>query len=191
MELKKVEFALERKGYSTSQVDDYINYLVSKCEELERSRAELEKRYRAVQIKLEEAKNDENTISAIIVNAQKMADSLVNDAKAKAKAVTDSLNDSCNEILSSFAEKAALEQDKLARAKASAAEFKESLYEAYRTHISNIESIMPDSDDDTDDTEKTSDELVDEALDLAQRKYEDGESSEPEIIARRAEPDEE
>lgn len=189
MELKKADFSLERKGYSTSQVDEYIRYLVSKCDELERSRADLEKRYRAAQIKLEEAKNDESTISAIIVSAQKMADSIVADAKAKAKAVTDSLSGSCDEIIASFAEKAAAEQEKMLRAKASAQKFKESLYEAYREHIGDIERIMPDSEEET--VEQTEEQLVDRALETAQQKYENAEPAEPEIIARRAEPEEE
>ena len=87
METKRVEFAIEKRGYSPVQVDDYISFLLARCDELEKECAELKKECHAAHIKLEEAKSDENTISSIIVSAQKMADSIVKDAKDKAKLV--------------------------------------------------------------------------------------------------------
>ena len=53
-----------------------------------------------------------------------------------------------------------------------AMDFKESLYAAYREHIDAIDKIMPDEAEEQKLSEATDEELVDSALELAERKYE-------------------
>ena len=183
MELKRAEFSLERKGYSPSQVDEYITDILSKYDALEKEYAELEKKYRATAIKLEEAKNDESTISTIIVSAQKMADSIIKDAKDKAKAVSDALGESCDEILADYTSKVREEQLKLKKARKAVAEFKDMLYNAYKEHLGAVEMIMPDAEIEAELPEKTDEELSDEAMLLAQKKYEESEDD-IDIISR-------
>ncbi len=183
MEFKRVEFAIDRKGYSTIQVDEYISFLLSKYEELEKEYTELDKKHRALQLKLEEAKNDESTISTIIVSAQKMADSIIKDAKDKAKAISGSLEESCDEIISAYSEKVKAERDKLRRAEKNVADFKDSLYKAYKEHLDLIELIMPEEAE----SEMSAAEdgaLVDEALELAKKKYEEADSDDVDFISR-------
>lgn len=184
MDSRRVEFAIEKKGYSPLQVDEYISYLLSKCDELEKDRAELEKKYKAAQIKLEESKNEESTISTIIVSAQKMADSIIKDAKDKAKAVSEALADSCDEILASYTERVSKEREKLARAENAVADFKDSLFKAYREHIASLDMIMPDAEIGSEMSEKSDDELADSALELAKKKYEEADSEEIDFISR-------
>lgn len=184
MELKRVEFAIDRKGYSTIQVDEYISLLLSKYEELEREYTELDKKHRALQLKFEEAKNDENTISTIIVSAQKMADSIIKDAKDKAKAISGTLEESCDEILSAYSEKVKAERDKLRRAEKNVADFKDSLYRAYKEHLDAIELIMPEEKAESKMSDAEDEALVDEALELAKKKYEEAASDDVDFISR-------
>lgn len=184
METKRVEFAIEKRGYSPVQVDDYISFLLARCDELEKECAELKKECHAAHIKLEEAKSDENTISSIIVSAQKMADSIVKDAKDKAKAVSEALAESCDEMLNSYVEKVKIEREKLMKAGNAVAEFKDSLYSAYREHIASLDKIMPDEEIDSDMAVSSDDELMDEALELARKKYEEADSEEIDFISR-------
>lgn len=176
-ELKKVEFSKTIKGYSPSEVDEYISYLVSLYTEKAKECSELEKKYKNMQLKLEEAKSEENAISALILNAQKMADAIVKDANDKAKAITEAVNESCDHIINTFREKVVAERNKLAQTEKIALEFKESLYSAYREHIANIDKILPDETDEQKLSEATEEELVDSAFELAQRKYESSEES--------------
>jgi len=183
MEFKRVEFAIDRKGYSTIQVDEYISFLLSKYEELEKEYTELDKKHRALQLKLEEAKNDESTISTIIVSAQKMADSIIKDAKDKAKAISGSLEESCDEIISAYSEKVKAERDKLRRAEKNVADFKDSLYKAYKEHLDLIELIMPEEAE-SEMSAAEDEALVDEALELAKKKYEEADSDDVDFISR-------
>lgn len=143
-DLKRSSFSKTLKGYSTSEVDEYVAFLLSKYNEAYNEYAELERKYSAALIQLNEAKSEENTISATIVNAQKMADAIVNDAKEKANEIKSAVSDSCDRILSAYKTKVCEERDKLAMCEKAVAEFKDSLYDAYRKHISMIDGIMPD-----------------------------------------------
>ena len=79
-ELKKKEFSKGFKGYNAAEVDEYVSYLLAKYSEAYRDYAELEKKYKAALVKLDEAKSDENAFSAMVLDAHKMADAIVSDA---------------------------------------------------------------------------------------------------------------
>ncbi len=174
-ELKKKEFSKGFKGYNAAEVDEYVSYLLSKYSEACREYAELEKKYKATLVKLDEAKNDENAFSALVLDAHKMADAIVKEANDKAKAITGAVNESCDKILATYREHVAVERDKLAKTEKLAVEFKESLYNAYREHIAAIDRILPDEDSENESiSTATDEELVDSALDLASQKYNAG-----------------
>ena len=182
-ELKKKEFSKGFKGYNAAEVDEYVSYLLSKYAEAAREYAELEKKYKTALVKLEEAKSDESTFSAMILEAHKMADALVSDAKEKAEtmlaeatekkaAIEESVNVSCDKILATYREHVSAERDKLAKTEKLVVEFKESLFNAYREHV---DRILPDEDPENESiSTATDEELIDSALDLASRKYNTG-----------------
>ena len=172
-ELKKKEFSKVIKGYSAAEVDEYVSYLLSKYSEAYRDYTELEKKYKNTLAKLEEARNDESTFSALVLDGRKMADAIVKDANEKAKAITDAVSESCDKILSTYRESVVAERNKLAKTEKLATEFKESLYAAYREHIDAIDKILPDETEQSIST-ATDEELVDSALDLARQKYNEG-----------------
>ena len=190
MELKRAEFAVERKGYSTVQVEEYISYVLSAYAEIEKAYAELDRKYRAAQAGLEEAKKDENTISTIIVSAQKMADTIINDAKEKARVINSSLEASCDEIIAQYVGKVKAEREKLQKAEKAVEDFKESLYSAYKEHLGAIDRILPYDDAEKKMSEVTDDELVDSAYELAKDKCE-AEEDDTEIVIRKEASDEE
>ena len=174
-ELKKKEFSKGFKGYNAAEVDEYVSYLLAKYSEAYRDYAELEKKYKAALVKLDEAKSDENAFSAMVLDAHKMADAIVSDANEKKAAIEDSINVSCDKILATYRDHVAAERDKLAKTEKLVIDFKESLYNAYREHIAAIDQILPDEDPENESiSTATDEELVDSALDLASQKYNAG-----------------
>jgi len=164
-DIKKKTFTKTLKGYNPSEVDEYISYLLSKYSEAYQEYAELEKKLQVALEKLELAKSEENMISATIVNAQKMADAIVADAKTKADDIRITVSETCEKIIAAYVEKVASERDKLAKVEKAAISFKESLYDAYKEHIAMIDNIMPDEEP----TPYLSDEeLEQKAVELAQ-----------------------
>ena len=144
-EIKKGSFSRSLKGYSAAEVDEYIAYVVSKYTELYNAYAILEGKYNIALEKLENAKSEENTISATFVSAQKMADAIVSDAKQKAYEITSSVSDTCDEIIDVYMAKVKAERDKLVQCEAAVAEFKDTLFDAYKKHLELIDKIMPDA----------------------------------------------
>lgn len=174
-DLKRIAFSKALKGYSTAEVDEYIEFLFAKYNECFAEYQALQQKYQTALEQLDAAKNDENTISAIIVNAQKMADAIVNDAKQKANDIKGSVSDSCDKILFAYREKVAVERDKLVQCEIAVSEFKNSLYEAYKKHIEMIDKIMPDEEE---TPYLTDDELEEKAVQLAEEKLGVGDAGE-------------
>ncbi len=166
-ELKRGVFSKALKGYSAAEVDEYIHFLLSKYAEAYNEYLELERKYAEVVEQLNDAKSEENAISTTIVNAQKMADAIVTDAKEKAVGIKNAVSDSCDNILDSYMAKVTAERDKLAECEAAVLEFKTALLNAYKKHLDLINDIMPDEEP----TPYLSDEeLEDMAVDAANEK---------------------
>lgn len=173
-DIKRRSFSKTIKGYTPSEVDEYISYLLSKYNEVCNEYTELEKKYNVTLDKLEMAKSEENTISATIVNAQKMADAIIADAKAKADEIRSAVSGACDRIVDVYLEKVKSERDKLAKLEQTAASFKASLYEAYKEHIAVIDNIMPDQEP----TPYLSDEeLESKAVELAKEQMRNDDNS--------------
>ncbi len=188
-ELKKISFSKAFTGYAAGEVDEYISYLISKYNEAFAENNELSQKLMIANEQLSAAKSDENAISATIVNAQKMADAIVTDAKQKAneimsdateksEAVTSAVSESCDRILAAYMAKATAERDRLEKIEKAVSAFKNELYDAYKQHISLIDTIMPDDNS----TPYLSDaELEEKAVEFAKEELENKDNSDIDI----------
>lgn len=168
-ELQNTEFSKGFKGYTCSEVDSYVEYVVEQYSELFRENAELEKRVKVLTAKLEDAKKDQNSISATIVNAQKMADEIIKDANDKANAINAAITESFDAIVAQYREVIEIEQKKLLELQKSAVEFKGRMLDGYKSQVKQICDLIPlDSEEDID--LKTVDEVVENAIAVAGEK---------------------
>jgi len=174
-DLKRNAFSKTLKGYSVSEVDEYVMFLLTKYSEAFAEYQDLQIKYQSALSQLDAAKNEESTISATIVNAQKMADAIVTDAKEKANNIKESVSESCDRILSVYLDKVAAERDKLVQCEQAVAEFKNTLYDAYKKHLKMIDNLMPD-DDVT--PYLTDEQLEEKAVELAEEKLATGDAGE-------------
>ncbi len=172
-DLRPTAFSKTLKGYATGEVDGYIVHLLNKYNEAYLEHQELERKYAVALEQLDVAKNEESTISATIVNAQKMADAIVNDAKEKAAEIKNAVSESCDRILSAYREKVSAERDKLTQCELAVAQFKNELYEAYKKHLTMIDNLMPDEDV---TPVLTDDQLEEKAVVLAHEKLSKGDA---------------
>lgn len=188
-ELKKRSFSKAFTGYASGEVDEYISYLISKYSEAYNENAELQQKLIIANERLNVAKSEENAISATIVNAQKMADAIVSDAKEKANSilseanqradeVTSSVSESCERILKAYMTKTTVERDKLEKMEQAVIKFKNSLYDAYKQHISLIDGIMPD---DNTTPYLSDEELEEKAVELAKESLKQRDNAEIDV----------
>lgn len=165
-ELQNADFSKGFKGYTCAEVDKYIEYVLEQYTELYREHAELEKKVKILYAKLEEAKNDQNSISATIVNAQKMADEIVKDANDKANAINAAIKSSFDDIVEKYRIIIDREQRNLFQAQKDAIEFKVGILDGYKQQVRSLCELIPlDSVDDV--NMRSVDEVVESAISTA------------------------
>lgn len=149
MELRKPEFTKGFKGYTTTEVDSYIDYLMEQITILENEKDELEKKVQNLKYKLEDAKTGEGTAAETIAAAKQAADEIVKDANDKATAITGAIKESFDEIVARYRDIIAETQDGLTQAQTRAIEFKSSILDGYKKHVKELNDLIPlDSVDD-------------------------------------------
>lgn len=143
-EIKNKDFTKAMRGYSTTEVDEYIAYVIEKYTELYRENDDLERRLKTVTDQLNEIKKEEESIRSALINAQKAAKKIVNDAHGQANEIKKQAHADCRAVLASFEDKFAREDKILSQIKAGVQDFKAELFEKYRRHIEWVEEILPE-----------------------------------------------
>ena len=143
-EIKNKDFTKAMRGYSTTEVDEYIAYVIEKYTELYRENDDLERRLKTVTDQLNEIKKEEESIRSALINAQKAAKKIVNDAHGQANEIKKQAHADCQAVLASFEDKFAREDKILSQIKAGVQDFKAELFEKYRRHIEWVEEILPE-----------------------------------------------
>lgn len=162
-ELKKKNFTRVMRGYSSAEVDEYINFLMEQYTDLYRENNDLECKLRNTAAKLDALKKDEESIRSALVNAQRASSTIIAEANERSEAVMQMTKKTCKRILSDFRASVAKEREELVRLRNAAEAFKAQLFDAYNTHIDLIEKINT-SPEDFMKLEDSADDYVQEAL---------------------------
>ena len=168
-DLQNTEFSKSFKGYTCTEVDKYVEYVVEQYAELYRENAELEKRVKTLTAKLEDAKNDQSSISATIVNAQKMADEIIRDANEKAVAINSAIKSSFDETVAQYRKVIELNQQQLFEAQKNAIDFKNGILDGYKQQVKLLCELIPLDSMESIDL-KSVDEVVENAVAAAGEK---------------------
>lgn len=140
---KKFDKSMGR-GYKIDEVEKYLSQLSNEFNELVTEKSDLEQKLLVLAEKLEEYKQDEDSMRSALIGAQKLGDSVVRDAKVKAAAIVDNANAQSSKIIENS--KKAIERDKSAflRMQREVATFKSKLQLMYKQHLELISSIPGD-----------------------------------------------
>ncbi len=145
-ELKKKSFSKAVRGYSITEVDEYMNFLLERYTELFRKNFELEQQLRAaVEIK-SELEGEKESVRNTLVNAQKVASKIIETANEQANIIVNSSKDACNTILGELNERINAERDTIVTLKEQVSSLKQELFKTYREHIERIDALTSVSD---------------------------------------------
>lgn len=150
-ELQVVAFTKGFKGYNTNEVDEYIRKLISEYTELYKKQIETEQKLQIVAEKYKQASSRaaealsgvKQMSEAIISDAQAQGETILENANKKAASVNAAMKESCSEVLASYAELFGNEKQKLIALEEKSRQFRESLLEAYKKHIADIQGEFP------------------------------------------------
>ncbi len=153
-------------GYKPEDVDEFIDEVTesyktlskenqtykAKASELAAKNNELLEKLHILAEKVETYKNDEDGIKEALLSAQRMgatsireanqkADDIVSQANRKADDMLEEAKKKSSDILDGYQEKIAAKERELDLIKHQVTKFRSSLFDMYRTHLSDIESI--------------------------------------------------
>ena len=140
---KKFDKSMGR-GYKADEVDGYLVQLSNEVGALFAEKSELEQKLVVLAEKLEEYKQDEESLRSALVGAQKLGDSVVRDAKAKAASIIEEANARANRIVENSKQAVENQKNGFLRMQREVATFKSKLQLLYKQHLELISSIPVD-----------------------------------------------
>ena len=141
--LSEREFTKTIRGYSVSEVDEYIGRIVENYSILYRENIELARRLSEATGRLENLSSEEELVRQTLQTAKKAGDKIIEEAYIKADDILASIKSSCDSILRNFRDKIEAQKTALADIQQNILTFKNELFEKYRLHIELIEQISP------------------------------------------------
>lgn len=145
-ELKNKDFTRVVRGYNPVEVDDHIRFIIEKYTELYRENDELERKLKTANAKIDEFKNDEESIRSALINAQRASAKITIEANERAEIIIRSAKTSCDSILAEFKRKIIKERDTLIALNKCANKYKERLLAQYKNHLEFLDKLSPDVD---------------------------------------------
>ncbi len=138
--IRNVEFSRGR-GYRAEEVDDFIDECAETVEALLQEKEELNQKMKVLADKLVEYRNDEDSIRAALLNAQRTGDTVMRDAEQQAEEIRAKAEREADEILRAAMNRIDAEKQELERVKQEVASFKARLMALYKEHLECIQQL--------------------------------------------------
>lgn len=132
------------RGYRIDEVENFLRQVASDYSTLLEEKQEIEQKIIVLADKLEEYKRDEESMRSALIGAQKLGDSVIRDAKAKASAIIDEAGGRAQLLVDNARRTIEREQVGYARLQREVAAFKSKLQHLYKQHLEMISSIPAD-----------------------------------------------
>ena len=143
-ELKNKTFTRVMRGYNPDEVNEHIDFVIQKYEELYRENDRLERKLKTVTAQLEAIRKDEEAIRLALINAQRAGATIVSEANERAEVIMRAAKTNCDKVLGDFRGEIRRERDAMAEIRTAVHDFKEELFRTYQRHIEYIAGISDD-----------------------------------------------
>ncbi len=148
-DIHNITFDRVMRGYKPEEVDEYLDKVAAELEKLQTEKADLqaqssenEKKMAILAEKVAQYRNDEETLKTALLNAQRMGESVIHEARQKAETILYDATNKANLARNEMLEKVAEEELLLSRLKAEVARFKGEILNLYKQHIESL-SLLP------------------------------------------------
>lgn len=141
-DIHNVTFDRVMRGYRPEEVDAYLDQVAAELERLQTEKGDLEKKMNILAEKVAQYRNDEETLKTALLNAQRMGESVIHEARQKAETILYDATNKANQARDEALEKVAEEELLLSRLKAEVAHFKSEILNLYKQHIESL-SLLP------------------------------------------------
>lgn len=128
-------------GYFPEDVDAFIDDVQSSFDQLLKEKAELMRKLEILAKKVEEYREEEESIRNTLLSAQKLADASVREAKHKAEVILKDATASAEKIISNAQNEVVEQQETMAFLQKEVASFRSRLLKIYREHLTLIDAL--------------------------------------------------
>ena len=142
-DVRRVTFEKSMRGYRCDDVDDYLKQVAESMEALSAQNDDLQKKLVVLAQRIDQYRAEEDTLRTTMINAQRLGENVIREAKQKAAEIIRSANMKAEDREQRARDDVELAKQEIVTLKSEADSFKRSLMEMYRKHI-NLISKMPE-----------------------------------------------
>ena len=147
-EIKNISFrkANRNSGYRAEDVDAFIDEVIATFEQQKKEKTNLVHKIDRLATRLEEYKEDEETVRNALLTSQKMSDACIKEAKEKAAKIIRDAEEKSEKMIAEASQTAAREKEKYIYLQSDAVDLRNQLIELYSRHIKSIDDFPTASD---------------------------------------------
>ena len=142
-DVRRVTFDKAMRGYRCDDVDDYLKQVAESMDALAAKNDEMQKNLVVLAQRIDQYRAEEDTLSTTMINAQRLGENVIREAKQKAAEIIRAANMKADDREQRARDDVELAKQEIVTLKSEADSFKRSLMEMYRKHI-NLISKMPE-----------------------------------------------
>ena len=142
-EIKNISFrkASRSGGYRAEDVDAFIDEVIATFEQQKKEKTNLVHKIDRLATRLEEYREDEETVRNALLTSQKMSDACIKEAREKAAKILRDAEEKSQNMLAEANKSTALEKEKYLRLQADAVDLRNELIALYTKHIKSIDDL--------------------------------------------------
>ena len=140
-EIKNKKFEKSAFGYKVEDVENFLNEIIDYVSALENDKAETEKKLVVLASKIEEYRNEEDSLRQALLGAQKLGDSILKEAKNRAEIIMRDATIKSENIIKNIKEDVKREEIILNKMKREVDAFRSKMLTMYNSHIDMVKSI--------------------------------------------------
>ena len=147
-EIKNISFrkASRSGGYRAEDVDAFIDEVIATFEQQKKEKTNLVHKIDRLATRLEEYREDEETVRNALLTSQKMSDACIKEAREKAAKILRDAEEKSQNMLAEANKSTALEKEKYLRLQADAVDLRNELIALYTKHIKSIDDLPTTND---------------------------------------------
>jgi DivIVA domain-containing protein len=140
-DISNKKFEKKMGGYKVVEVNSFLVEVSSTISQINRENADLKRRLDVANKKLSEYESEQSTLTSALLNAHRMAETVVKDANAKAELTVRYAEIRAEKITEKVKESIIAEQDEFVRLKKEITDFRSGVLDTYKKHIELILAI--------------------------------------------------
>ena len=143
-DVRRVTFDKTMRGYRCEDVDDYLKQVADSMDALSAENEDLQKKLVVLAQRIDQYRAEEDTLHTTLINAQRLGENVIKEAKQKAAEVIRAANIKAEDREQRARDEVELAHQELATIHKETTNFKKSLLDMYRKHIELLSQIPAD-----------------------------------------------